>query len=142
MKIQSKGPTIALWHESQMFYNVKLTRQPHYRYRLDYLTPIGQDSENLPAAPKIPPQTRADRKQAAEAYKVANRTIVSITELRERKRLLASITSVRLRSLGQSYKAVIHTLRWHAIVGSFWTTYRVSLNPNDNDFLDIKDGTN
>ncbi|MET0625969.1 MAG: hypothetical protein ABW250_23745 [Pyrinomonadaceae bacterium] len=147
MKLQSKGPTVPLWSESQMGYGINITTRPHYRYRLDYLTPIGQDVENLPAAPQIPGQlpgsTPAQRKQAAEVYKVAN----SHYRLHNRTPGKEKIVGVNnfgevTFDWGQSYKAVIHTLRWHAKAGSVWTTYRVSLNPNDDNFRDIKDGTN
>lgn len=146
VKIQSKGPTVALWHESQTGYSVTLTTRPHYRYRLDYLTPIGQDIENLPAAPMISPQSGATpdaRKIAAEAYKVAN----SHYRLHNRTPGKEKIIGVNnfgeiVFDWGESYKAAIHTLRWHAGAGSVWTTYRVSLNENDGNFEDIKDGTN
>ena len=140
VKLQSKGPTIPLWHERQINYMVALTTPPHYRYRLDYLTPIGQDTENLPAAPKIQPAPPGS-KAAAEAYKIAN----SHYRLHNRTPGSEKIIGVNnfgeiVFDWGQSYKAVIHTLRWHAKTGSVWTTYRVSLNPND--LPDIKDGTN
>lgn len=139
------GSTVALWSESSLPFRITLKRVPDYRYRLDYLTPLRQDLENLPKAPKIQPlppgTTLVNRVQAAQAYKTAN-AHYRLFRRSPGKEKIIGVNNFSEITFDWSNKAVRHTLRWHAPTGNFATTYRVSLNPNDSAFPDIPDGSN
>lgn len=149
VKIDFKGPTLALWRERFPKNTFRLHRQPDYRYRLDYLIPLRQDPDDPGNDPSIPPlptgTTPDDRHAAAAAYKAAH----ALYRLHNRKpgkeKLIGvnNFSEVTFDWGAGDDKAVRHTLRWHAPGNEqFATTYLVSLNPNDDDYPDIKDGAN
>jgi hypothetical protein len=108
---------------------------PDYRYRLDYLTI--SSSEHPPAQPpSIPPVSAgATLKQAAEAFKIANAHYLRVNGGLEGKQEIIGVNNfaeITFMGSGDNMK-VKHTLRWRhpqALAGT-WSTYEVSLNPND-----------
>jgi hypothetical protein len=137
-------PTVPLWIENpNIHYSVKLKLPPHYRYRLDYLKVSRQGSQppSPPTIPPIPPgTTAADREQAARTYKAAH----------AHYRLSNGGVGSELKVIGVNNfaemtfdwgsgdnKKVNHTLRWVSPGGVTWSTYEVSLDPNDPKFPDI-----
>jgi hypothetical protein len=145
VKIDFKGPTLALWRERFPQNTFRLHRQPDYRYRFDYLNPLPQDSED-PSIPPLPTGAElTDRQKVAQFHKA----LTALFRLHNRNPGKEKVIGVNNFSevtfnWGQGDdKAVRQTVRWHApIVGDFATTYLVSLNPNDVNFPDIKDGLN
>lgn len=145
VKVDFKGPTLALWRERFPKNTFRLHRQPDYRYRFDYLNPLPPDTED-PSIPPLPTGAElTDRQKVAQAYKALN----ALFRLHNRTPGKAKVIGVNNFSevtfnWGEGDdKAVRQTVRWHAPqVGDFATTYLVSLNPNDVNFPDIKDGLN
>jgi hypothetical protein len=96
--------------------------------------------------PPLPTGTTPDdRLTAAAAYKAAH----ALYRLHNRKpgkeKLIGvnNFSEVTFDWGAGDDKAVRHTLRWHAPANEqFATTYLVSLDPNDDDYPDIKDGAN
>ena len=149
VKIDFKGPTLALWRDRFPKNTFRLHRQPDYRYRLDYITPLRQDSDdpvNDPSIPPLPTGTSPDdRHTAAAAYKAANALYRLHNRTPGKEKLIGvnNFSEVTFDWGQGDDKAVRHTLRWYAPENEqFATTYLVSLNPNDDDYPDIKDGTN
>ncbi|MGH9752395.1 MAG: hypothetical protein ACREA2_06380, partial [Blastocatellia bacterium] len=69
VKIDFKGPTLALWRERFPQNTFRLHRQPDYRYRFDYLNPLSQDSED-PSIPPLPTGAElTDRQKVAQFNK-------------------------------------------------------------------------
>jgi hypothetical protein len=125
---------------------VELSQAPDYRYRLDYL--VASKQGTLPKTPPtIPPlpagATDAQRKNAAKAFHAAtgnyrdyNNGAASTREVVGRN----NIGEITFEWGAGDHKQVNHTLRWWDGVASTvqWTTYTVSLDPNDTNFADIK----
>ena len=146
MSAEITGPTTILTHANVggAVHQLRVSVDPDYTYRLDYLTATNQGA--LPTAPApIPPTptgTADDRKKAAEAfnkatgnYRVYNRASATKQEI------------VGLNNLGEitfvwgagDAKTANHTLRWRdpttALV--IFTTYIVNLDPNDPAFPEV-----
>ncbi|MEQ1730339.1 MAG: hypothetical protein ABL982_18385 [Vicinamibacterales bacterium] len=123
---------------------LRVSTDPDYTYRLDYLTASTQGAAP-PSPVVIPPTptgTAADRKKAAEAfnkatanYRVYNKSAATTQEI------------VGLNNLGEitfnwgagDAKTANHTLRWRdpRTFLVMFTTYIVSLDPNDTAFAEI-----
>ncbi len=145
-KASFDAPTKALWiEEAKASYSVKLTRLPDYRYRLDYLVPLRQEPHVAPPIPPLPAGAdAAARKKAAQTYNAAH------ASYRQNNRAVGKEKIIGVNNFGEitfnwpagKAKAVMHTLRWFRGTSVVATTYRVSLDPDDPNFPDIKDGTN
>lgn len=149
VKIDFKGPTLALWRDRFPTNTFRLNRRPDYRYRLDYINPLRQGSEASEDDPVIPPlptgATPDERKQAAQAYVIANARYRSDIKKPGKEKLIGvnNFSEVTFDWGVGDDKAVRHTLRWYAPHDEkFATTYLISLNPNDDNYPDIKDGSN
>ncbi len=145
VKIDFKGPTLALWRERFPKNTFRLHRQPDYRYRFDYLTPLPQDSED-PSIPPLPTGAALTNRQTVVQFYKALNALFRLDNRNPGKEKVIGVNNFSEVTFnwGQGDdKAVRHTVRWHAPqIGDFATTYLVSLNPNDPNFPDIKDGLN
>jgi hypothetical protein len=138
---------------------IDLTVVPDYRYRLDYLVPSAQSVSNKTADP-IPPMpggaTADERKAAMQTFNVAT------DHYREHNKSAGNQKLIGRNNIGEitfdwgknqgDHKQVNHTLRWRFIPGIpgdsspdpdfagtyvVWTTYTVSLDPNDKNYLPL-----
>lgn len=144
-KIAFEAPTHALWVEGSGNYTVKLSRVPDYRYRLDYLVPLRQHRQTSPPIPKLPTgATQEERKEAARSYNAAHARYRTNSRAAGNEKIIGvnNFGEITFDSPAGAPKAALHTLRWFKGSKVMATTYRISLDPDDPDFPDIKDGTN
>jgi hypothetical protein len=144
---------------------VILTQAPHYRYRLDYLLPEAQSTQPKQPNP-IPPllgtgTSDAQRKAALATFNAATGNYRAHNQNPGREELIGRNNISELtfdwgaRNVHASVdnKRSIHTVRWRKDIVAAddddpapnpdfpttfikWTTYAVSLDPNDKNYAD------
>ena len=130
---------LARWSRTSPPAFIQLTAVPHWRYRLEYLTPKNEGPLPLTLAhvPPIPTTaTAADRKKAAQAFNVATGNYRIYDKSRATRREIVGVNNLAEITFDWGAgddKRVNHTLRWRAEQTSrpTFTTYSVSLNPSD-----------
>jgi hypothetical protein len=145
--IELDQPTVAMWIASPRdIVNFTFNRVPDYRYTLEYLkiSRQGHELAQPPTIGSVPSgATPSQRREAAEKFKATH----------AHYRLVSGGLASKVKIIGVNNfaemtfdwgpgdnKRVRHTLRWHnlrAPAGVTWSTYDVSLNPNDPDFPDV-----
>jgi hypothetical protein len=116
-----------------------LSEDPHWRYRLEYLTPRkeGVLSPKLPLIPRVPSTASAeDRQKAASAFHVATSNYRSYDKSKAPNHEIVGVNNFSEITFDWGdgdQKRVNHTLRWcRGKTGvPIFTTYTVSLNPED-----------
>jgi hypothetical protein len=114
---------------------------PDYRYQLDYLVAAG-DEVQLHPPPKISPvlvggSTDADVLKMFNAATVHYRDYNTFAGSKRDIVGLNNLGEVTFDGAGTQMR-VNHTLRWlNPFALLEWTTYRVSLDPDDKDFPDV-----
>lgn len=143
---------------------IALTQAPHYRYRLDYLLPEAQSTQPQQPNP-VPPlpgtsASAADRQAALATFNAATGNYQAHNHNHGKEKLIgrnnvSELTfdwAARDAGAGVDSKKAIHTVRWREdiawadgdtapdpdIPSTFvkWTTYSVSLDPNDPQYPD------
>ncbi len=144
-----------------------IPRAPHYRYRLDYLLPEAQAIQPKQPNP-VPPlpaasASAADRQAALATFNAATGNYRAHNQKPGRERLIGRNNISELTfdwpprdvNAGVDSKKAIHTVRWRENIlpigigdpapdpdfpATFvkWTTYSVSLDPNDTNYPDEK----
>jgi hypothetical protein len=145
-----------------LFEKLILNPAPHYHYRLDYLLPSDQGPENKFDDDQIPPLpglvlTPEQRKAAMETFNRATAHYREHNKRPGRQKLIGRNNISELtfdwgkRDDKHDNKKVNHTLRWRYPIGKSdgqsgsddllgdvqWTTYTISLDPNDPKYEDL-----
>jgi hypothetical protein len=162
--ITSTDPTIQVYPDDRP---INLTTPPDYGYRFDYLVPSSQSLDNKAAAP-IPPMpgpgsTPAARQAALQTFNAATGHYREHNLSAGNQKIIGRNNISELtfdwgpRDSQGDHKRVNHTVRWRfnrASVGDatpdpdfpltfvVWTTYTVSLDPNDSNYDLTKAGIN
>jgi len=124
---------------------VRLTKVPDYRYRLDYLNATAESTppQKMPNIPPVPKGATADERKKAAAvfnkatgnYRVYNRG----TKLQRQIVGVNNIGEISFDWGSGNDKRVHHTNRWFSKFPTHhFSTTTVSLDPDDQDFPDIK----
>jgi len=161
--ITNGAPTIQIFPMSAQTSAINLTRAPDYRYRFDYLVPSAQSIDfgvAVQIGPAPGPGATADQRAAAlKAFNAATANYRAHNTNAGPQKIIGrnNIGEITLdwgaRDATGDHKQVNHTVRWRFtpanpgnstpdpdFVGTYvmWTTYTVSLDPNDQNFTDYK----
>jgi hypothetical protein len=163
--ITHDAPTIQIFplpSDSSSVVEIDLPIVPDYHYRLDYLLPSKQAWENKVATPIGPMPSSGDtadrRKAALDVFNAATSHYREHNGSAGKEKLIGrnNISEVTFdwgpREETVDHKTVNHTVRWRTSILDFqggspdpdfpttfvvFTTYTVSLDPNDKNFKEI-----
>jgi hypothetical protein len=161
--ITNDAPTIQIYPMDKAVLAINLTRKPDYRYRFDYLEPSAQSMDfrvAVPIGPAPGPGATPDHRAAAlQAFNAATANYRAHNQNAGPQKIIGrnNIGEITLdwgaRDATGDHKQVNHTARWRMtpvspgdstpdpdFAGTYvvWTTYTVSLDPNDQAFKDYK----